>query len=51
MDLLPNMVTDFRDRAIDRWEQSPTYAVSHDPQEVERSLFPGQSGGAKIGPL
>jgi hypothetical protein len=26
-------------REIDRWEQSPTYAASQDPQEVERSLF------------
>jgi hypothetical protein len=29
-------------RAMDRWEQSPTYAASQDPQEVERSPFWGQ---------
>jgi hypothetical protein len=29
-------------RAMDRWEQSPIYAASQDPQEVERSPFWGQ---------
>jgi hypothetical protein len=29
-------------RAMDRWEQSPTYAASQDPQEVGRSPFQGQ---------
>lgn len=26
-------------RAIGKWGQSPTYIVSHDPQEIERSPF------------
>jgi len=35
-----------------KWGQSPTYTVSHDPQEIERSPFQGVRGrGAKIGPL
>jgi hypothetical protein len=29
-------------RAMDRWEQSPIYAASQDPQEAERSPFWGQ---------
>jgi hypothetical protein len=26
-------------RAMGKWGQSPTYTVSHDPQEIERSPF------------
>jgi hypothetical protein len=26
-------------RTMDRWEQNPTYVVSHDPQGIERSPF------------
>ena len=39
-------------RAMGKWGQIPTYTVSYDPQEIERSPFRVSEGrGAKIGSL